>query len=347
MEGTSVSYLLSLLLLSFGLSATLAGAEQIGVCYGDAATNMPTPAQVVNLLQSKKIGKIRFYDSNHNMQNALKGTEIEVTLGVKNQNDELKNVASSQAAADGWVKDNVKQFINQNVNIKYIAVGNEVFRDSSLVQYLVPAMKNIQTAINNANLQSSVKVSTPHATDVLDVSSPPSKGTFKNDVKDNMRQILQLLKDNGAPFMAHIYPYFSYTGDKSISIEYALFTAQNTVTSDGSRNYKNLFDAIHDALVAAMADLGFSDISILVTESGWPSSNGDSATVANARTYNNNLIKHVLSNDGTPARPGKVIPTYVFELFNENQKGNQDDVERHFGLFNTDLSPAYSVNFSP
>jgi hypothetical protein len=31
-------------------------------------------------------------------------------------------------------------------------------------------------------------------------------------------------------------------------------------------------------------------------------------------------------------------------MFNENQKGG-DETERHFGLFNPDQSPAYSINF--
>eukprot|EP00252_Welwitschia_mirabilis_P017115 TRINITY_DN37_c0_g1_i2.p2 TRINITY_DN37_c0_g1~~TRINITY_DN37_c0_g1_i2.p2 ORF type:complete len:161 (-),score=14.74 TRINITY_DN37_c0_g1_i2:111-593(-) len=160
-----------------------------------------------------------------------------------------------------------------------------------------------------------------------------------------MAQILQFLQDNDAPFMAHIYPYFAYVGDKrDISLDYALLGSRKPVLNDDGKIYSNLFDATFDALVAAIGDLGFGDIPIVVAESGWPSDGGDSATVANAQRYNNNLIKHVLSGEGTPLRPGAVIETYLFELYNEDEKGG-DEIERHFGVFNADLSSAYPVDF--
>eukprot|EP00252_Welwitschia_mirabilis_P017121 TRINITY_DN37_c0_g1_i9.p2 TRINITY_DN37_c0_g1~~TRINITY_DN37_c0_g1_i9.p2 ORF type:complete len:160 (-),score=17.82 TRINITY_DN37_c0_g1_i9:111-548(-) len=145
--------------------------------------------------------------------------------------------------------------------------------------------------------------------------------------------------------MAHIYTYFGYVGDKShIPLDYALLGSRKTVLNDGGRMYSNLFDATFDALVAAMDDLGFGDVPIVVAETGWPAGGEDSATVANAQSYNNNLIKHVLSGKGTPARPGSVIETYLFELYNEDEKGG-DEIERHFGVFNADLSSAYPVDF--
>eukprot|EP01018_Ginkgo_biloba_P024587 Gb_26222 [translate_table: standard] len=324
--------------------STIAEAAKIGVNYGMVADNLPSPDQVVNMMKSNNIGKMRIFSANHSALEAFKNSGIDVIVGVGN--DELPKIGSDQAAANSWVNKNVRAFYPAT-NIKYIAVGNEVFASRQYLSYLFPAMKNIQKAVESANLQNNIKVSTTHATSVLGNSYPPSAGEFGNDVKDIMRSILNFLASNGSPFMVSVYPYFSYNGNSAqISLDYALFRSTNTVVNDGDRSYKNLFDATVDSVIAAMEKLGQPNIAIVIAESGWPSAGNDVATVDNARTYNNNLIKHVLSNDGTPRRAGSSIETYIFALFNENMKGG-DETERHFGLFNPNKSPAYSVNFSP
>ncbi|GLJ59534.1 hypothetical protein SUGI_1513320 [Cryptomeria japonica] len=201
-------------------------------------------------------------------------------------------------------------------------------------------MENIQRALKKADLQNNIKVSTPYPTSVLNNSFPPSEGTFGED----MSAILNFLSDNGSTFMAHVYPYFSYKNSAgSTSADYSLFRSTNTVVTDGNLMYNNLFDVFVDAFISAMEKLGHSNIPIVITESGWPTEGNAVATVDNARTYNNNLIKHVLSNAGTPKRPGTTIETYIFTLFNENQKTGSE--ARHFGLFDTTKIPVYPMDF--
>jgi len=325
----------------------MASSNRVGVCYGMVANNLPLPGQVANLIRSRNIGKVRFFQAHHEALRALQNSGgIEVIVGVGN--DELQKISSDQAAANGWVNDNIRQFYPAT-NIKYIAVGNEVLsiENRQHLPYLVPAMRNIQTAVRSANLHNSIKVSTTHATSVLGNSYPPSQGEFTNELKSSMNAVLNFLAENGSPFMANVYPYFSYNYNKAqISLDYALFRSSDPVVNDGGRLYKSLFDALVDSLISAMERSGHPDIPIVITESGWPSAGNEAATVENAKTYNNNLIKHVLSNAGTPKRPGRHIESYIFALFNENLKGG-DETERHFGLFYPDQNPVYPVNFSP
>jgi len=325
----------------------MASSNRVGVCYGMVANNLPLPGQVANLIRSRNIGKVRFFQAHHEALRALQNSGgIEVIVGVGN--DELQKISSDQAAANGWVNDNIRQFYPAT-NIKYIAVGNEVLsiENRQHLPYLVPAMRNIQTAVRSANLHNSIKVSTTHATSVLGNSYPPSQGEFTNELKSSMNAVLNFLAENGSPFMANVYPYFSYNYNKAqISLDYALFRSSDPVVNDGGRFYKSLFDALVDSLISAMERSGHPDIPIVITESGWPSAGNEAATVENAKTYNNNLIKHVLSNAGTPKRPGRHIESYIFALFNENLKGG-DETERHFGLFYPDQNPVYPVNFSP
>ncbi|KAH9293125.1 hypothetical protein KI387_041670, partial [Taxus chinensis] len=319
-----------------------------GVCYGMLGNNLPGVGEVVNMMKQYQIGKVRLFEAHHEALKSLANTGIEVIVGVGN--GELRIIASDQAAANGWVNDNVRNFYPAT-NIKYVSVGNEVLHpgNEQYVQYLLPAMRNIQTAMRNSNLHNNVKVSTTHATSVLGKSYPPSQGEFREDLKNTLRPLLAFLADNGSPFLANVYPYFSYVDNKrDISLDYALLKPSAPIVNDeGGRQYRSLFDAMLDSLIAACERLGYPNIGMVITESGWPSAGGDgAANVENARVYNNNLIRHVLSRDGTPRRPGNPIDTYIFAMFNENIKGGPE-IERHFGLFYPNKTPVYPVNFTP
>jgi exo-beta-1,3-glucanase (GH17 family) len=319
----------------------LADCNKIGVNYGMMG-DLPPADQVVTLMKNSNIGKMRIFEANRNALKAFANSGIDVIVGV--ENFRLEELSSSLDAANRWVNDSIVP-IYPATNIRYIAVGNEVLPSTNDVRYLLPAMRNIQTAIQNNDLQNNIKVSTAHTMSVIGNGFPPSKGAFSDDVNDTMGSMLKFLSEHGSPFMANVYPYFSYIFNRaSISLDYALFKSTSAVVQDRGRSYNNLFDAMADTLFSAMEAMGYSNIPLVITESGWPSAGEDVATVENARSYNNNLIQHVLSNAGTPMRPGTSIETYIFALFNENKKPGAE-TERHFGLFNPDQTPAYPVNF--
>ncbi|CAJ1933989.1 unnamed protein product [Sphenostylis stenocarpa] len=324
------------LLLVCGISSSITAAESVGVCYGVLGDPLPSKQEVVDLYKSNGIGKMRIYSPEKETLEALRGSGIELTMDVAK--DTLQSLTDSDAA-NNWVNTNVIPYA-QDVNFKYITVGNEIRPSYTEAQYILPAITNIQNAISSANLP--IKVSTAIDSTLIGNAYPPNDGVFTSEAEPYIKPIIDLLKRNGAPLLANVYPYFAYVGDQqNIPLSYALFTQQG----ENSVGYQNLFDAMLDATYSALEKVGASDMQIVVSESGWPSEGGVGASTDNAATYYANLISHVSGGSGTPKKPGQSIPTYLFAMFDENKKDG-DDSERHFGLFTPDKSPKYQLSFS-
>ncbi|KAL6853450.1 hypothetical protein ACP4OV_019479 [Aristida adscensionis] len=336
MAARGVPPVLAAALAVAAFAATLTSVRAVGVCYGVNGDGLPSRSDVVQMYKSNGIGNMRVYFADGEALDALRGTGIGVILDVGN--DKVGELAGSAASAASWVRDNVQAYY-PDVSIRYIAVGNELAAGSTAV---LPAMRNVRDALASAGLGGRVRVSTAVSMDTVDRSSPPSAGVFRDAAA--MAPIVQFLAGAGAPLLANVYPYFAYRDNQGIDLNYALFEPSSTTVKDPSNGltYTNLFDAMVDAVRAALDKAGGGGVGVVVSESGWPSADGRGATVENARRYNQNLIKH--AGKGTPRKPG-AMEVYVFAMFNENRKGG-DPTEKKFGLFNPDKSPVYPINFS-
>ncbi|KAL5172944.1 Glucan endo-1,3-beta-glucosidase [Glycine soja] len=306
-------------------------APIVGICYGINGNNLPSKQEVVDMFKSRGIPRMRIYSPDEEIIQALRGSRIELVMDVAG--DTIQSLTDPNVAAD-WVHRYITSY-SQDINFKYIVVGNEVHPNYDLAPYILPAMTNIQNAISSANLVT--KVSTAIDTTLVTNSYPPNNSVFTADASPYIGPIINFLVKNEAPLLANLYPYFAYVNNqKDIDLHYALFTQQGT----NDIGYQNLFDAMLDSIYAALEKIGAPNLEVVVSESGWPSAGGDGALVDNAHVYYFRLIKHAYSGSGTPKRPGRPIQTFLFAMFDENQKPGAE-VERHFGIFNPDKSPKY------
>ncbi|KAH7422623.1 hypothetical protein KP509_12G017700 [Ceratopteris richardii] len=312
--------------------------------------NLPPPKEVVELIKDTYIDSVKLYNADGKVLAALANTGISVVLGV--ENELIPPLARSPYAAQIWVKQHIKPFYPAT-SITAIAVGNEVLTgdDKKLMALLVPAMNNLQLALLGMDVHEKIKISTPSSMAVLAISSPPSLAAFKPQILPYAKQVLQFLAHTGSAFMVNAYPYFAYASDpKGVSLDYALFASKQGVKDPHTGfTYGSLFDAQIDAVHFAINAVGFKQhIPVIVSETGWPS-NGDKnetgATMQNAQIYNSNLIKRVKSGVGTPLYPQEAIPTYIFALFNENEKPGPSS-ERNFGLFQPSKAVVYDAGLT-
>ncbi|KAL1097344.1 hypothetical protein V6Z11_D05G029000 [Gossypium hirsutum] len=327
---------------------------KVGVDYGMDANNLPSPDQVSDLVKKHNIQYLRIYDSDPKVLKSLSNTDIELIVGV--HNDDLSKF-QFQSYVDSWVKNSILPYYPAT-KITDISVGVEVTDSPDAANLAVPAMRNVVSALKKVGLQDRIKVSTPLSFVVLSKSYPPSDGAFDGSHDNVLGPLLDFLEENQSPFMVNLYPFYAI-GDSSLDA--VLFKSPSSIFVDPNTgfSYKNIFDAQLDAVHFALAKRKSRSIPIIVTETGWPTrgsgrhrlamasldNDDDSyASIDNAQTYNTNLIRHVTDGSGTPARPDEELVVYIFSLFNENLKQGPE-TERNFGLFYPDMTSVYNLVF--
>ncbi|XP_061358431.1 glucan endo-1,3-beta-glucosidase 8 [Gastrolobium bilobum] len=328
------------------------GAESIqglGVNWGSLASHPMDPRIVVNMLKANKINKVKLFDADSWTVSAFYGSDIEVMVGIPN--DQLNKLADSSSKAEDWVKKHVTKHMHSGgANIRYVAVGNEPFLKSfngTYVDTTLPAMENIQKAIDKAGYGDRVKVTTPLNADVYESNSnKPSDGDFRSDIRNNMKQIVDFLHSRDSPFLVNIYPFLSLYQNEGFPEDFAFFDSQSRTIEDKNAQYSNVLDANFDTLVWSLKKAGYPGLKIVVGEIGWPTDGDKNANINNAKRFYKGFLKKMASNKGTPLRPG-TIDVYLFSLFDENLKSiDPGNFERHWGIFRYDGIPKFPIDFS-
>ncbi|KAD5803708.1 hypothetical protein E3N88_15068 [Mikania micrantha] len=331
-------------------------SNRIGINYGRLGNNLPSPTRSIELLQTMNAGRVRLYDADHEILKLLSGKNIDITITVAN--DEISGIAANQHLANQWVYEHIITHY-PNTRTRFVLVGHEVFssistyQDLQIARDLVRAMKRIKSAVKAQGIRN-IKVGTPLAMDMMEMTSPPSYGSFKPEIRELMLPLLRYINGTKSFMFLNVYPYLTWfdsqvVNQTGISLDFALLRTRNESYTDPQTGlvYKNLLDQMLDSVVYAMAKLGYDDVNLAISETGWPHQGGSGATRKNAAVYNKNLIRKMsmVPSIGTPARPGAVIPTFIYTLYDEDQKYGSG-TERRWGLLNSDGSPVYHVNIT-
>lgn len=324
--------------------------ESLGVNWGTQAIHQLPPRTVVQMLQDNGIQKVKLFDADFKTMSALAGTNIEVMVAIPNVM--LETIADYKKARD-WVTRNITRFNFQGgVNIKYVAVGNEPFLKSyngTFDKVTLPALKNIQNALNEAGYGSTVKATVPLNADVYaspQDNSVPSAGRFRTDINALMTDMVRFLSQNNAPFTVNIYPFLSLYGNDDFPIDYAFFDGASSPVVDNGISYTNVFDANYDTLISALKAAGYGNLTVMVGEVGWPTDGDKNANIPSAVRFYNGLFPRLAKNQGTPLRPG-YIEVYLFGLLDEDAKSiAPGPFERHWGIFRYDGQPKFPIDLT-
>ncbi|VVB16461.1 unnamed protein product [Arabis nemorensis] len=340
-----------LLLVAFTAEFSLTGifAGAVGVNWGTEASHPLPPSKVVELLKSNGIAKVKLFDADPKVLQALSGSNVGVTVGIPNSM--IKSLNASRKVAESWVHDNVTRYFNggNRVRIEYVAVGDEPFLQSYGNQYksfVIGAAMNIQSALAKASLANEVKVVVPSSFDsFLSESGRPSSGHFRTDLNKTMIELLSFLSKHHSPFFVTISPFLSFHQNKNISLDFSLFKETAKARKDGRKTYRNSFDLSYNTLVSALSSVGFPEIDIVVSKIGWPTDGAANATSPTAEAFLEGLMGHLEKMTGSLLR--RPVETYIESLLDEDQRNlSSGNFERHWGVFTFDGQTKYSFSFN-
>ncbi|GKV19695.1 hypothetical protein SLEP1_g29922 [Rubroshorea leprosula] len=296
-------------------SNSLAPSPYIGVCYGRLGSNLPVPREVVAAFYKwNNIQRMRLYDPDLDVLQALRGSNIEVMLGVSNS--DFQYIAVSQDNADTWIQNNVRDY--DSIKFWYIVVGNLAELD--------------------------IKVSTATDTKAIGSYFPSSNGSFRSEYKPMLDPVIHFLVNSSAPLLVNLHPYSTYITAPMSLVSILLSSHLHHLCSwIVIYNTRNIFDALLDTIYATLKRSNGGSLDVVVSESGWPSAGGMAATTEFAGTYKFNLLQHV--KWGTLKKPGRPVETYIFAMFDENNK--EPEFEKHWGLFLPNMQPKHKSRTTP
>lgn len=94
----------------------------IGVNWGTQLSHQLPASTVVRLLQDNGFDRVKLFDAEDTILDALKGSGIQVMVGIPN--DLLADLAAGGKAAENWVAKNVSGHVRDGVDIRSVTSPN-------------------------------------------------------------------------------------------------------------------------------------------------------------------------------------------------------------------------------
>jgi hypothetical protein len=268
---------------------------------------------------------------------------LKVALGIPNET--IEKIAAGGDTAQ-LIVSQIKPYAQA---ISWICVGNEPlgsWYNNKFTPYLARAVGRMYDVLQSNKLN--IGVTVPQNFEFMQTSYPPSAGAIKTEYLQVIKATCEVMKFSGAPFMVNIYPFITRVQNRNdVPLDYCLFTAgENHWVRDGSHTYKNIFDAMIDALHVALDKIGYPNLEIVIGECGWPTAGDVDATPANARTFLQNMINHCKSGQGTPRLPSRTIRCFAFEMYDEDLKPTgPGPFETHWGVCDASGQPKFKLDW--
>lgn len=276
--------------------------------------------------------------------------------------------------------------------IEFVAVGNEVeypaHNNRDFAPLLMPVLHAIRRGLLRRGL-GHVRLTSPFSDAMMPVTmavTGPSVVEALPDTYDSnqgcndawcmdhhpvniaryLEPLLHFLNETGGAWTMSVYPFFKWRDmvvdvwckrygpclDVPLSFAVGAPEAPPVLDNGTGLEYTSLLEVMLDSVRQSLDRRGFTDVSIVVGETGWPTGGLDHPGVGAvpACHYVNSLVR--LLHRGTPAGRGRSFRAYLFQWVDEEGKwdlfGRPNDpgmVEDHWGLETTSLTMKYAVDF--
>ncbi|CAL1356618.1 unnamed protein product [Linum trigynum] len=303
----------------------------LGVAYESSTTAsfppllpplVPPPAVIGAAVQRLEFGAVRLHLDDLRPRLLEEFADRKITVLVILPNRLLSRLAANSSVA----VEILRPILSAEHSVSTISVGDEP--PISLFPAVLPALHNVEKALRILNVQASLSVTLGFG----DLLHPPPI----------LSQLLYFLSERSSVLLVKmdVYGYFKAY---RYPLRFAIFQNNETHSFNPehplAQRYKSLFDLMVHGVQDVLTVSGFDKLPIVVAETGWPTSGGQSdaeANPANARLFWNGIVARMVAGAGVRV---KVKQVFLYRLLDPVSPG----LGLGWGMLSPDLSRVFGT----